>query len=279
MTTPAGVTTGSFAGAPFPPDVQAQVINLLIDSAPFAASLTRQPTDRSSVAWPTASPTGFAWLDELQTFPTVDMGDDAYVVGIAKIGGIVDVSNESITDSSINLSNSLATVLQDSLSRDLDLGILNGGGPPEPIGVIGVAPPALGADLLAQVTAAKGSIGDAGGSPDTLAISATALAAADAAKGTTGELVYSQGFAAAVGLTAVVVPALASPLVYDSARCFLAVRNDAMVEWSRDWHFDRDATSVRVKARVTAAIPAPQKSIRKLSVTSAAQASKGGKAA
>jgi hypothetical protein len=272
MTTPAGIYTGSFQGYPFPPDVQAQVINLLIGGAPFAESLTRQPTVRSTLAWPTAKPTGFAWLDELAPFPVVDMADDAYVVAIAKIGGIVDLSNEAVSDSAINLSASVATVIRDSLSRDLDLGLLNGSGPPEPVGVMGVAPSALGATLLAQVTAAKGSIGDAGGTPDTLAISATALADEDARTGTTGELIYDAGFAAAMGLTAVVVPALSTPLVYDASRCYLAVRNDSMVEMSRDWHFDRDATSIRIKARVTAAIPDPAKSIRKLSVTRSGKA-------
>jgi len=44
-----------------------------------------------------------------------------------------------------------------------------------------------------------------------------------------------------------VVPALAAPLVYDASRCFLAVRNDAMVEISGDWHLDCDATSVLIK--------------------------------
>ena len=62
------------------------------------------------------------------------------------------------------------------------------------------------------------------------------------------------------------VPALATPLVYDASGCFLAVRNDAMVEISGDWHLDCDATSVLIKARVTAAIPDP-KAIKKLSVT------------
>ena len=101
-------------------------------------------------------------------------------------GGIVDVSNEAVSDNSINITSNIGTVLRDSLSRDLDLGLLNGSGPPEPVGVFGVAPPALGANLLAQVTTAKGAIGDAGGTPTRLAISATALAAEDARTGTTG---------------------------------------------------------------------------------------------
>ena len=43
-----------------------------------------------------------------------------------------------------------------------------------------------------------------------------------------------------------------------------------------DYHFHYDATSLRVKARVAAAIPDPNKAIRKLSVTST-QASKSTK--
>jgi HK97 family phage major capsid protein len=282
MTTPAaapgaGVHTGSFQGYPFPPDVQAEIINLLVGGAPFSSSLTRQPTIRSSVAWPTAKPTGYAWLDELQPFPTVGLDDDAYVCAVCKIGGIVDVSNESVTDNSVNLTNNLSLVLRDSLSRDLDLGILNGGGPPAPVGVIGVAPEANGADLLAAAATARGSIADAGGTASHFAISGANLAAADTAKDSNGQLVYPAGFAAAIGLTAVTVPELATTLVFDASRCYLAVRNDVAVDMSRDWHFHLDATSIRVKARVAAAIPDPPKSIRKLVIGDGARAAAGGK--
>ena len=68
-----------------------RIINLLISGAVFAPSLTRQGTVRSSVAWPTAKPTGWAWLEELQPFPVIDVADDAYVVAVAKLGGIVDL--------------------------------------------------------------------------------------------------------------------------------------------------------------------------------------------
>jgi hypothetical protein len=78
MTTPApavgtplpGVSTASFGGAPFPADVAAQIVNLVIDQAPFSASLTRYPTGRREVSWPTASPSGWAWLKELEQSPT-----------------------------------------------------------------------------------------------------------------------------------------------------------------------------------------------------------------
>ncbi len=265
---PAPITGDSFAGVPFPPDVQRRIINLLIDSAPFAASLTRQGTDRSSVAWPTAKPSNAAWLGELQPFPEANMGDDAYVVGVAKLGQILDMSNESVGDNSINLTGELARLLRDSLSRDLDLGLLLGRGAAshEPVGVIGVAAEAAGADLLEAVTVARGQIGDAGGGADTIAWSATGLAEADASRDANGQLVYPNGFAAAIGLTPVVVPQLATPLVYDKSRCFLVVRNDVAVDMSRDWHFHLDALSLRVKGRFAAAIPDPNKAIRKLEI-------------
>ena len=271
---PSPITGTSFAGVPFPADVQARIINLLIDSAPFAASLTRQGTTRSSVAWPTAKPSNAAWLAELQPFPEANMGDDAYVVGVAKLGQILDMSNESVSDTSINLSGELARLLQDGLSRDLDLGLLLGRGAAsnEPIGVVGVAAEAAGDDLLAAVTAARGQIGDAGGAADTIAWSATGLAEADAARDDVGQLVYPSGFAAATGLTGVPVPQLATPLVYDRSRCFLIVRDDVAVDVSRDWHFHMDALSLRVKGRFAAAIPDPNKAIRKLAIGDARRA-------
>ena len=262
-----GITTGSFNNI-LPPDVQKRILNLLVGGAPFANSLSRQTTQRAAVAYPTAKPTGWAWVPELTKIPTVNLADDKYVVAVAKIAGLIDVSNEDIADPDIDIANQLSTVLQDSLSRDLDLGLLNGAGPPEPVGVISVAPEAAGADLLTAVAAAKGAIDDAGGLADTLAASGTLLAATNAAVGNDGQLVYPNGFAGAMGLKPVTVPALATPLVYDSTRCYLLV-NGALseVDYSKDFHFDYDATTIRVKARVAASIPDVNKAIRKLTIT------------
>ena len=101
------------------------------------------------------------------------------MAALCKIGGIIDLSNESFDDSSINMTVALGTLLRDSLSRDLDLGLIEGSGGDASAAsrAPGVAALALGADLLAQAIAAKGSIGDAGLTPTTLAIKATALAA------------------------------------------------------------------------------------------------------
>lgn len=198
------------------------------------------------------------------------MADNGYIVSVAKIAGLVTLANEFLSDSEVNVTSAVSTVLTDSLSRDLDLGLLNGAGPPEPDGVIPAAPAVVSADLLAGVSQAVGEIGDAGGTADTLAISGAALAAENSSLDAAGALKYGPGgafggFPATVGLKAVVVPALATPLVYDSTRCFLVVNGqDSEVATSNDYAFAKDAATLRVKARVAAGIPAPAKSIRKI---------------
>jgi hypothetical protein len=162
----------------------------------------------------------------------------------------------------------LPEILRDSLSRDMDLGLLTGGAPPKPPGVLTTAAEAAGPDLLSAVAVARGEIGDNGGNANRIALSATMLAEADVLRTDDGFLVYPAGFAAAAGLTPIVVPGLGTdfgePLVYDASRCYLVARDDPQVDWSGDFRFDYDAMTIRVKARVTAAIPAPDKSIRKL---------------
>jgi HK97 family phage major capsid protein len=265
---PPAIDSGSFQGVLCPPQVQQQIISLIIDQANFAASLTRIVTRAGQVAFPVAAPSGAAWLNELDQLPTMNLNDDAHVVGLAKLAGLVDVSNESVSDSQINLTAQITLILRDSLSKQLDEGILNGSGPPEPVGVIGAAPVADGPDLLAAVLAGRGSIADAGGTPNILAMSGTALAAADGERDLNGQLVFPNGFAAAAGLTPVTVPNLATPLVYDSTRLYCVVNGDlSTVEWSNQFRWDYDAVSFRVKSRITAACPAPDKSLRKITIT------------
>jgi HK97 family phage major capsid protein len=285
MTTPSlpappALPSSGFQGVLVPPDIQAAIINTLIQEAAFANSITRLPTSSGSVAFPVASPDGAAWVAELQQIPLMSLNDHADVVAVAKLAGLLDVSNEMMGDAAINLTAQFTTLLRDSLSKQLDDGLLNGSGPPEPTGVIAAAPAASGADLLEAVLTARGSIADAGGTATTLAASGAALAAADGARDSAGSLMFPAGFAAVTGLTPVTVPNLDPPLVYDRTRLYVVVRNDSTVEVSDQFRWNYDATTFRVKARMACACPDPAKTIRKLTVTAAQAAStRSGKAA
>ena len=263
-----GITRSHWHGEPWPADAARSLLNLLVTGAPFAASLTRYPTNRRAVAFLTAAPTGWAWTPELGRIPEIDMNDETNIVATAKLAGLLPLSNEAVADSAINLTSMIRSLLTDGLSRDLDQGLLDGQGEAanEPVGVVRFAPPVAGANLLTAVAAAKGAIADAGGAPTTLAMSGTAMAAADTATAEGGALLYPGGFAAALGLTGVTVPGLTSPLVYDKSRVFFVVRSDPQVSASSDYLFGYDAVALRIIARAAVACPDPNRAIRRLDI-------------
>ena len=98
MPSPPAVGSPAFAGILVPPDAQAKIINLLIEEAAFASSITRLPTSSGSVAFPIAAPAGAAWIAELARIPLMSLNDRAEVVAVAKLAGLLDVSNEMISD-------------------------------------------------------------------------------------------------------------------------------------------------------------------------------------
>lgn len=103
MPAPPAVGSRSFAGVLVPPDVQQRIISTLIEQAAFANSLTRVPTSSGSVAFPVAGPTGAAWIAELAQIPLMSLNDRADIVAVAKLSGLLDVSNEMVSDSAINI--------------------------------------------------------------------------------------------------------------------------------------------------------------------------------
>ena len=129
MTTPApGLVTGSFAGTLTPAQVWA-LLNALVEGSPFAASLTRAETATGKMAFPTVAPSGYAWLEELQEVPSLLLNDKALIVAVAKVAGLLPVSAEMQSDAAVNITTWVQGALADSLSRDLDLGLLRGPGP------------------------------------------------------------------------------------------------------------------------------------------------------
>lgn len=272
MTVPASpaITTQSFQGEPFPPEVASQVLNMLTGGAPFANSVSRYPTDRSAVAFPTAAPDRPGWLPEMGLYPIANLNDDANVVGVAKLGTIILLSNESVDDASISLVAELQNLLRDSASAELDRGVLygEGAGQHEPSGVVAAAPPSSGADLAAALTDAIGSVGDAGGNVTHLAARPSVLAAARNARDEGGQFVYPGGIGQALGVEEVGVPELepGDMLAFDASRVWLVIRDDFSVDLDSSWAFQRDAVAVRIRGRFAIAAPLLHKSIRRLQI-------------
>jgi HK97 family phage major capsid protein len=268
MTTP--LTTASFQQILAPPQV-AQMINLLVGGSPFANSLTRYPTARVEVAFPTASPDKPAWTAEAAALPQIGLHDAAAIVAVKKLGEILKISNESITDTSVNLTMQVGNLLKDAAGPELDRGLLYGTLAAEPKGVVPNSAAADGTTLDAAITTAIGQIGDAGGTANSLAAKPSLLAKWRNLRDTQQRMLYPDGIGAAFGLTEVACTQLTDTLVYDSGRLYLIVRTqDFEVALSPDFYFDSDSTAMRVKGRFAAGMPAPAKTSRKITVAGVA---------
>ena len=136
---------------------------MLVGGSPFAASLTKYPTTRAEVAFPTASPDKPAWVAEAGTIPEIGLNDDADIVAVKKLAEILKMSNESISDATVNLTAQVADLLRDSSGPELDRGLLYGTAATEPKGVVPNVLAVDATDLSGAITAAIGAIGDAGG--------------------------------------------------------------------------------------------------------------------
>jgi Phage capsid family len=269
-----GLVTGSFSGTLTPAQVWA-LLNALIEGSPFASSLTRANTSTGKMAFPTVGPTGFAWLEELQEVPNVLLNDEALIVSVAKVAGLLPVSSEMQNDAAVNITTWVTGALADSLSRDLDLGLLRGTGRPQPNGIIAQAGEVEGPTLIGAAGAAIAAIGEAGGTTNTIAMSPTVYAAELTRTDDLGHLVHPDGLPDLIGLNIVQVPGLDPPLCYDSGRCFLVLGQDSDVTPHDDPH--HDAMLLLVKARANVAVPVKDKSIRKLKVTPPPPARAAGK--
>jgi hypothetical protein len=267
MTTPAapgtGLTRSSFGGVLTPAQVW-ELLNALIEGAPFAASLTRADTATGALAFPTVAPSGYAWLEELQEVPRLVLNDKAQIVAVAKLIGALPVSSEMFSDAAVNITAWVHDALADSLSRDLDLGLLGGSGKPEPDGIIAQADEVSGPTLIAAAGAGIAAIGEAGGTADTIAMSPTAYAAELTRSDDLGHLVHPDGLPDLLGLEIVQVPGLDQPLLYDARRCYLVMGQDSTVTPHDDW--EHDALVLLVKGRVNVGVPVANKSIRKLDI-------------
>jgi HK97 family phage major capsid protein len=263
------ITTASFDAALFQSEVAGFIVNELVAGAPFTNRLTPLVTDRNGVVIGRAAPTGFGWVAEGQTLPTVDLGDSSDVIAVKKLAGIFDLSNESLSDTTMPVADMLGQVVRDSMAHDLDAGLLYGAGGLEPTGVVARAEDAVaGVSLRQGVVNAWAELVDAGAPADrVVAFGSAATLAEELGRETDeGRPVHPDGMVPVLGpgVPLVAVPALEPGivLVVDTSHVFAIVRADFAVELDPSAGFRNDTTACRVKGRFAVAAPAPDKSLR-----------------
>jgi HK97 family phage major capsid protein len=274
------VTTGSYANVPFPPDVQNAVWVTVLTGSPFANAIAPLPTSGGSVAFPTAAPTGAAWVGEGQPLPPVTVGDSALISTPRKLAALLSLSNESLEDAVIPIGDLTGQAIRDAMAHQMDDGLLHGNGTaPNPDGILGHATAATGGpDFRQAVIEAWGEIVSAGAPADQVFAFANpaTLAAEWGRVGSTGDPIHADSDAGVLtigpGIQTVAVPSLvggATPeiLVADVSSTYLVVRDAMTIEMNDAVYFGSDSIGLRVKVRVACACPTPAKSLRKAVIT------------
>jgi HK97 family phage major capsid protein len=266
------LSTESWLGRPFPPQVSADLGLAVVGAAPFAGSLPVMPLAGGSMAFPLVSPDGADWTAELAQLPDIDPHDHLYEIASAKLAGIVLVSNEAVRDAASGIYTGLQAVLANAFAPQLDKGLLYGGTAPAPKGLF------QHADLTtvtaaswreAAITAAAELAGQGAG-PLKLYASPTDLGEVYAQLDAEGRPLYL-GWGSPIGGLEVVPVAELQPgdaLVAAPARLWRVESSAGFeVSSSREFAFDRDATALRVVGRFAIAAPALARAARRLAIT------------
>ena len=279
---PGQVTRAAWSGAPFPDDVQAQLLAKLLTGSPFAKALQPAPTTRGVVTWPLVSPEGATWLAELQQFPLASLNDDVYTVAAAKLGTIIQLSNESIADASFDLAGAVGRAIADSCGPLVDDAFLYGAAALSPKGVWAAAPEAAEApDFRSAVITAWGELAGAGSPVESILVATHPTDLASEWSRTTGDglPLHTDAPSAATltlgpGIRTLAVPMMhaGDVLAFDASAVFRVARSDFAVELSREAGFATDSVWLRVKGRLAVAAPTPEKSLRRCTIAGAAAA-------
>ncbi|MBK8333795.1 MAG: phage major capsid protein [Acidimicrobiaceae bacterium] len=170
---------------------------------------------RATVSFPRANPSGFGWVEEGQPLPRVALGDDADVIAVAKLAGLITFSNESLDDPDEPVGDLLSAAVADAMGPELDAGLLFGAGGVDPDGCFSLAPEAIGgADFRADVIGAWAELVDAGADPSSIvAFASASVIGYELARTTTdGVPIHADGAEAMVGpgVRMIAVPSLSA---------------------------------------------------------------------
>jgi HK97 family phage major capsid protein len=264
-------STKDFNGNVLKEEVAQQLAVAVIEGSPFAGSIPNRNISGGTYITPVVTTVnGDAWVAEGADIPDLTAGTSSEIRVTRKLAGIAMLTSEMIEDADFPVFDELRNVLQGTLSRDLDTGLLSGDPKQgQPDGIIPLATATAGTSLVACTAAAIGELGEAGGKPDTIALSPTTIAQQLAiTEAATGRPAYPNGLADMLGLHVVSVPGLTDSLVYDAAGMKVVLSRGMRVDLSRDYApaYKSDQIAARFTCRVNLSCPVPGKTIRKLTI-------------
>lgn len=261
--------TDAALGSAISPEQWASFVldHLSHQSVVLASGALRVDTDSHQVHVPRLTSDGSAgWFNELDDINVGDPIGDDLVLTPAKVAALTTLSNEVVSDSDPSVLDAVGGAMTRAVALEADRALIAGSGgtigPSGYLGQVGGTVTATGGTVSYQsVVTAGGSIAAYGGRADSLYVNPSDYTKLQlVSDGLNRPLIQpdaSQGAAATVaGLRVYPTPALGggTALVAEARQLVVAVRSDASVTFSTDAEFAKDATQVRVVARIDGAV-------------------------
>lgn len=120
-----------------PESFETEILRELVDISPIRAAATVRPTSRASVIQPklTERPRG-QWVGEIEERPETDMAFGQIEVPVHEMACWIDVSNQLLEDSAVNLESELSSEFAIEFGRLEGEAFVNGNGVKKPIGLM-----------------------------------------------------------------------------------------------------------------------------------------------
>jgi hypothetical protein len=273
MTIANGLDRSSFGGRLWDVDRAFTLVAEALDSDSLLATMSTIPTGRASVAFPYAAVDGAEWIPELGSLPAMEIGDEAPVVVPAKIGGKFLLSNESVDDADFPVAMFIRQAIGRSVVRkaaaDLVYGVADNAS--APVGVFDSLGHVEESTLRAGVVAAVASIArNYGRATDAVIAPELWEAEVNRREALGVPSAGATGLFDDLGIKTSISPALKETdcLVVDRSKVYKILRRDLTITssdlTSEAWN--SDGTSVRIIARLAAAIPRPTEAARSVKV-------------
>lgn len=204
------------------------------------------------------------WTSELAELPSDAGNADTIELTPAKIGTVANLSNESISDSSVDQLDQVGRALVRGVAKQVDSRFFSSlpaqvaPAAPAPAGVLNSAtlPSTVGAVDIVGLVRAVGKVAAAGGRPNIIWCHPDTLTElrVEAMTGGFATLADPQepGIEALAGARLVATPALPTSyaMIADTNYVLAGVRRDAAVDFSGEAAFSRDAVVARVTMRL-----------------------------
>lgn len=133
------ITTDNQGGYTVPKTLQARVLEMLKAHNVMRQIASVMQTDSTQLIPVEASKAQFAWMDEAAAFSEADLTFNQISIGAYKLGGMIKITDELLSDSAIDISSYITRKMVEAINDAEETAFISGTGTKQPKGVVTAA--------------------------------------------------------------------------------------------------------------------------------------------